>query len=296
MIVLHIVIIIAGDVSQSCKDFKLKRVTRNFFETSHGRGPQDAAGGFVKKSADMAVMRGTHIIQNAKDLFSFADECLQGTKDQSSCSRRIFRYIEFIERKRPDRYFAPVKENRKIHQVISTEDGLLRSRELSCFTCESCRNSLYEACTSDSLIGQCKCISMKSLNGMSSPDDSNENLELSVMEDRCNLVNPGNIIAVRNVDDDVYPYYLLQASSCVVRLRKPYNDKWGSSFYPGNEVIFGYYFQTETQNFLKQTLIKRKKAAVPSKSMVYICNELDISNNEVKLSDSLHRRILKSLQ
>ncbi|CAC5414326.1 unnamed protein product [Mytilus coruscus] len=31
----------------------------NYFETSHARGPQDAAGGFIKKQADLAVIRNT---------------------------------------------------------------------------------------------------------------------------------------------------------------------------------------------------------------------------------------------
>jgi hypothetical protein len=32
-------------------------------------GPQEAAGGFIKRQADIAVLRGNAIIQNAKDLF-----------------------------------------------------------------------------------------------------------------------------------------------------------------------------------------------------------------------------------
>ncbi|CAC5416205.1 unnamed protein product [Mytilus coruscus] len=60
-----------GDVSYSCSDFGYAKILRNYFETSHARGPQDAAGGFIKKQADLAVIRGTHVIQSSSDLFDF---------------------------------------------------------------------------------------------------------------------------------------------------------------------------------------------------------------------------------
>ena len=78
--------------------------------------------------ADTEVIRGTRIIQNARDFFEFADKCLVETKDKALCSKRIFRYVETINRARDDRYFQPIKENRKIHQVMSTCDGSLNVR------------------------------------------------------------------------------------------------------------------------------------------------------------------------
>jgi hypothetical protein len=46
-------------------------IVRNFFETNHAKGPQDAAGGFIKRQADIAVLRGNTIIQNEKDLLKY---------------------------------------------------------------------------------------------------------------------------------------------------------------------------------------------------------------------------------
>jgi hypothetical protein len=40
-------------------------------ETTHAKGPQDAAGGFLKNQADLAVVRGKTSIQSAKDFFDF---------------------------------------------------------------------------------------------------------------------------------------------------------------------------------------------------------------------------------
>jgi hypothetical protein len=54
-------------------EYGYKVVHINFFETSHAKGSQDAAGGFIKRQADIAVLRGITIIQNTKDLFSFCN-------------------------------------------------------------------------------------------------------------------------------------------------------------------------------------------------------------------------------
>lgn len=41
-----------GDLSDSLSEFCYQKLIRNFFETSHAKGPQDAAGGFLKNQAD----------------------------------------------------------------------------------------------------------------------------------------------------------------------------------------------------------------------------------------------------
>jgi hypothetical protein len=62
------------------------------FETSHAKGPQDAAGGLIKRQADIAVLRGNTIIQNAKDLFSFCNNDLKEPRS-ALFKRRIFNRI-----------------------------------------------------------------------------------------------------------------------------------------------------------------------------------------------------------
>jgi hypothetical protein len=54
------------DLSFATTEYGYKVFHRHFFETSHAKGPQDAAGGFIKRQADIAVLRGNTIIQNAK--------------------------------------------------------------------------------------------------------------------------------------------------------------------------------------------------------------------------------------
>ena len=54
-----------GDVSFSLLDFGFPRV-RNYFETSHAKGPQDSAGANLIHKADMAVIRCEVVIQKPK--------------------------------------------------------------------------------------------------------------------------------------------------------------------------------------------------------------------------------------
>ncbi len=45
-----------GDIAQSSLDFGYVTI-RNYFETSHAKGPQDGAGANLKHKADMAVIK-----------------------------------------------------------------------------------------------------------------------------------------------------------------------------------------------------------------------------------------------
>jgi hypothetical protein len=64
------------------------RLSRNFYEASRVKGPQDAAGGFLKKQADLAVLRGKFEIQSAKDFFHFATANL--TEHKSGIYKVLF--------------------------------------------------------------------------------------------------------------------------------------------------------------------------------------------------------------
>ena len=78
-----------GDVSYSVAYFGYPTI-RNYFETSHAKGPQDGAGANLKFKADMAVIRRQKVIQNARDLFEFAQENLRVPSEKASLSRRIY--------------------------------------------------------------------------------------------------------------------------------------------------------------------------------------------------------------
>ena len=56
-----------GELSCCVADFGFP-IRRNYFETSHAKGEQDAAGSHVKQQASLAVIRGRADITNAKQL------------------------------------------------------------------------------------------------------------------------------------------------------------------------------------------------------------------------------------
>lgn len=62
-----------GDLSCCLADHGFL-VQRNFLETSHAKGEQDAAGANVKQKVSNAVLRKTAVIRNAKDKKEFLEE------------------------------------------------------------------------------------------------------------------------------------------------------------------------------------------------------------------------------
>ena len=134
-----------GDVSFSETHFSFPTI-RNYFETSHAKGPQDSAGANLKSKADMAVIQRQHIIQNASDLYNFANDNLQLPLAGASLSRRVFFYVENSDRNRPHRQFKEIKGNRAIHSILACGQGRhLEIRDLSCY-CEQCLIGDYDQC------------------------------------------------------------------------------------------------------------------------------------------------------
>ena len=70
-----------------CTEHDYDLFIRNYFETSH------AKGGFLKNQVDLAVYRGSEIIQSTSDFFNYWENHLKDTKS-AYCKRRIFRYVQ----------------------------------------------------------------------------------------------------------------------------------------------------------------------------------------------------------
>ncbi|CAG2202023.1 unnamed protein product [Mytilus edulis] len=113
-----------GDFSYSKEDFGFDQYFRNFFETSHAKGLQDAAGGFVKRQADIAVLRGKVTIKTAEDMYQFSIQNLTKPNESASCKRRILRLLDNTERDEL-RKFKPVPDNRSIQRVHCVENGII---------------------------------------------------------------------------------------------------------------------------------------------------------------------------
>ncbi|CAG2200525.1 unnamed protein product [Mytilus edulis] len=110
-----------GDISQTSDDFGYQHFTRNFFETSHAKGPQDAAGGIIKRQADCAILRGQTQIRTAKDLYElscFCVNCCHHMYDQCSNSIKTGGYTEWEMMRE---YRADAQENEENEQVSLQE-------------------------------------------------------------------------------------------------------------------------------------------------------------------------------
>ena len=87
----------ADVLATTVSELGYESVLRNFFETAHAKGAEDAAGVYIKREADLSVIRGRTSIQNGKDLFDFCNTKCQQPKS-TGCKRRMFRYVESVPR------------------------------------------------------------------------------------------------------------------------------------------------------------------------------------------------------
>lgn len=283
-----------GDLSGAPTDFGYKQIVRNFFETSHAKGPQDAAGGLLKYQADMAVLRGKYFIQNAADLYNFAISALTVPKSEG-CKRRVFRYIPTITRT-TSRSYKPILGIRSIHQVTADGTGTLMLRQLSCYSCDDCLEGNMNRCTRAHILGSAtRCDVQKeddhqSIEAVDVPENDDDCQAASISE----LVSKSSIIAVL-CNDPNSDYYLVRANTSSIHLDTATTDSWGTTYSAGAAVIKGNYFQQSQVNPLQFTLIRNKLALVPSLSVLYICADISLKNAAVHLTlpEDVHMSIMK---
>ena len=121
-----------GDLSCCVADFGFP-IQRNYFETSHAKGEQDAAGSHVKQQTSLAVIRGRADITNAKqpcdhltvNFSKPAQSSLPSRSTAVSLKRRLFFYVpaegeEAVSRHREGRCFNTIKGIRKLHSVVTS--------------------------------------------------------------------------------------------------------------------------------------------------------------------------------
>jgi hypothetical protein len=137
----------ADVLATTVSELGYESVLRNFFETVHAKGAEDAAGVYIKREADLFVIRDRTSIQNGKDLFDFCNKKLQQPKS-TGCKRRIFRYVESVPRNNVHN-LKSIPDIRKIHCVRTTLNrSELIVSDLSCYTGDQCIASNYDSCLS----------------------------------------------------------------------------------------------------------------------------------------------------
>lgn len=124
------------------------KLSRHFFEPSHGKSEADGLAAVVKHAATLAVTRDQSIIRNAEEFYRFCQNNLATvgagifhSREQKyrSAGRKFFLVSpEDINRDRPERSVQPVKGTMSIHSVLPTGSAYkLQLRKLSC-CCSNC--------------------------------------------------------------------------------------------------------------------------------------------------------------
>ena len=133
--------------------------SKNYFETSHAKGEQDAAGSHVKQKVSQAVFTRSATINNAKAMHKFLTEkftqpaasSFTARTNSVQLKRRVFFYVPgkgegAVIRNRPGRKFKEVKGIRKLHCIkTGSEQEKVLARQHSCY-CISCTHDDEENC------------------------------------------------------------------------------------------------------------------------------------------------------
>ncbi len=275
-----------GDISCSCQDFG-HDVTRNNYETAHARGLQDAAGGLIKREADMAVIRGKVILQSAKDFYDFCVENLTIPKSGKT-RRRIFRYVDQIDRNR-GRRFKPVpgiQQHRFVASMGNT--GKVVVGKLSCYSCDECLKGNYLKCQNSEYTGKREVIKMKLKNTEAEGIEEQEDEPPTVQD----LLYKDAVVALDT--DPESDYKLLKVTSKgTVRIRKECECQVsGEKYTPGMTVVKGKYYQPIPGQKLTFKL-DTKQAVVHASVVSYIT--FIKAEKQISLNDEEHQVIMDAL-
>ncbi|CAG2251287.1 unnamed protein product [Mytilus edulis] len=193
-----------GTLVESVAEFGYKKIIRNYFESCHGKGPQDAAGGLLKNQADIAVIRGQFQIRSAVELFQFAQSRLT-TQRSYACKRRIFKYVEENKIPRNRKSFKPIKGIPTIHRVETKNLQTVLVGTVSCY-CDACLEG--DHCLFTDQVG----ISLEVKIEAEDSNSEDETLEDDSYETVADMINIGQIFAVL-CDDEENDFFLFKATS-----------------------------------------------------------------------------------
>lgn len=286
-----------GDLSCCFVDYGYQ-IRRNYFETSHAKGEQDAAGSNVKQKVTQAVLRKTAVIRNAKDMVDYLNDNFTSPSVSTfhsrtkaiSLSRRVFFYVPkvgegCIERKRPDRHFRELKGVRKIHSVKTTkEQGRVFVRERTCY-CLDCITNEEKECCNKEWVDDWRDIKLEKESTVATTRQAIEETEQGLGDTAVRIADlaiKGSIVAIAAGDDPDYEYYLLKVTSDgVTELQEAFSDDYGLSFPLGSVGLKGNFFHRENIIDMTYKLDERKTAFVLSATVRHICGELKKKRNNI---------------
>ena len=279
-----------GDLSCSLADFGFL-VQRSFFETSHAKGEQDAAGANVKQKVSQAVLRKTAFIRSGKDMTEFLNSTFTSPTATTFASRqkavglerRVFFYVptegaEAIARKRPGRTFKELKGIRKLHCVKTTaEQGKVFVRSRTCY-CIDCINGEEGKCTNKEWVDEWREVQLERESSAATTRQTVETTEAGLLDTAvriADLATKGSVVAIAAADDPDYEYYLLKVTSDgVIELESAVTDDYGCSFERGSAVLKGNFFIRDNLIDMTYKVDKNKSAFVLVGTVRHVCGEL----------------------
>lgn len=294
-----------SDISMFFEDFGFRTI-RNYFETSHTKGPQDGAGANINHKCDMAVIRREVVIQSSLDLYNFAENSLREPSQSVYQShnvrlkRQVFFHVEEILHDRSNRLFKEVKGIRSIHSVLSDKENLkISTRKLTCY-CRCCLSEDYSNCLRKDYVSCWTTFQMEhEQHGRRSTRSTPVEEEES--EHIYDIVFIDAVVSIASGDKGK-DYYLFKITECSSTLLSREKNDWGAVYTAGSKVVKGQYFESqETSNedgLLLFKLIERKDSIVYSATITFICKEVklfDKENDLYTLSIEEHEDILESL-
>lgn len=264
---------------------------RNFFETSHAKGEQDAAGSHVKQKVSQAVLRRTAAIKSAKDMHTYLTESFTLPTASSFLSRtksvnlkqRLFFYVPAsgegsVNRNRPERKFREIKGIRKIHAVkCTTEQGKVYTRERSCY-CLDCLLETGDSCANSEWVDDWKELKIEREASPAITRNAQEDTVAVTTETAVRIADlavAGSVVAVAADADSSYDYYLLKVNSDgVEELAADVTDAYGSIYNTGQEVLKGNFFLRDNLIDMTYKLDESKVAIVHAATVRHICSDL----------------------
>ncbi|EDO31600.1 predicted protein [Nematostella vectensis] len=205
-----------GDLSCCLSDFGCQ-IDRHFFETSHAKGEQDAAGANIKQRATLAVIRGRATIKSAKQLHDYlSSKFTLPTTSNTSLSKRIYFHIpvkgEGAVARRSDRTFKELKGIRKLHSVKTTPVQCKISTRLRSCLCFGCIEG--EECENREFVDEWKEIILTREEAVATTRQNQESGEIDMsVNGMASIVKAGSVVAIAAEDDNAYDYYLFKVSS-----------------------------------------------------------------------------------
>ncbi len=144
-----------ADITSSTID-----LTRNYFETSHGKSPCDGLGSIVKNTCLHAITSGSTVLGNAQAVFQFCNEKLSHEGKQRikadgkvEVSKWDFFYVDDdVDHDSADAF--PLKGIRQFHSLKNVPGtNQIMSRLLSWY-CTACFSGKREDCQNNSWVGE----------------------------------------------------------------------------------------------------------------------------------------------